>query len=244
MKREERHLLTLDARRKDLILATLESIRKHGFINSTIKTISEESGLSRGLISHYFGSKDELLLAAFRHLTENIDEFYRQNVYAVNRDPFEKLLATAMVPFRQGNSNMEIWLHFWSAALMKPDFMAVHRDLWSRYRAFIQRQMTEAAKERNLDIDVKVTALIYTQLIDGLSLGRVLEKSYDADSCCKIMRDWLCQVFKEDPSRYPLVPDRFPKRVGNTKGPSHLPRSEASKKARRALPQPKIGTTN
>ncbi|MFP3648774.1 TetR family transcriptional regulator, partial [Paraburkholderia sp. SIMBA_054] len=58
---------TNEIRRQDLILATLNSIVKHGYLNSTINTISEESGFSRGLINHYFDSKEDLLTAAHRY---------------------------------------------------------------------------------------------------------------------------------------------------------------------------------
>ncbi len=64
MRRAEKKILTLETRRRELTIATLESIRKHGYMNSTISTISEESGLSRGLISHYFKNKDDLILFA------------------------------------------------------------------------------------------------------------------------------------------------------------------------------------
>ena len=42
------------------------SIAARGFNNSTVQTICDEAGLSRGLISHYFKGKDEVLYAMVR----------------------------------------------------------------------------------------------------------------------------------------------------------------------------------
>jgi TetR/AcrR family transcriptional repressor of bet genes len=89
---------------------------------------------------------------------------------------------------------------------MRPEVLELHRRLWGRYRASIQRRITAAAAARGLDIDIRTTTLVYTQLIDGLWLGWVLEDAYDLPTCRKVMRDWLCMVFREDPANHPAEP--------------------------------------
>lgn len=206
MKQAEKKILTLETRRRDLSIATLESICKHGYMNSTINTISQESGLSRGLISHYFKNKDDLVLFAFRYLTELLEKFHRQIVRSWGESSFEKLHAAGMVTFLNGQPYREAWMHFWSASLIRPEFAEVHRSLWGRFRASIERRIRAIAEERNLDINVRQTTLMFTQLIDGLWVGMVLEEAYDALECREIMRDWLCSVFGEDPALHPTEP--------------------------------------
>lgn len=206
MNRAEKKVLTLETRRRELIIATLESIRKHGYLNSTINTISAESGLSRGLISHYFKNKDDLLQYAFRFLTQASDELFRHVVRSAAKNQFEKLLYGAMVPFLGNRPYREIWLHFWSASRFQPELAEVHQTLWKTYREGVRRRIASYAQERGLEIDDKTTALMYTQLIDGLWLGLILEDAYDELTCRRILRDWLCSVFKEDPSKYPDTP--------------------------------------
>jgi TetR/AcrR family transcriptional regulator, transcriptional repressor of bet genes len=206
MNRAEKKIITLELRRRELVIATLESIRKHGYINSTINTISAESGLSRGLIGHYFKNKDDLLLSAFRYLTETLENFHRYVVQSSAQNTFEKLLFGAMVPFIREQPYREVWLHFWSASRLQPEVAELHRMLWSRYREGTRRRIASLAQERGLKIDVKATALMYTQLIDGLWLGLVLEDAYDELTCRRILRDWLCGVFQEDPRKHPDTP--------------------------------------
>ena len=47
---------------------------------------------------------------------------------------------------------------------------------------------------------------MYTQLIDGLWLGMVVEEAYDEATCRQVMRDWLCDVFGEDREKHSIVP--------------------------------------
>ena len=206
MRREERKIVTLETRRHELIVATLASIRRHGYINSTIATISEESGLSRGLISRYFQSKDDLLLFAFRYLMDLLDEYHRTVVRAWGTSHFDKLLASAMVPFIRVDLYPDVWLHFWSASRFQPEYAAMHRSLWGRYRASIQRRITVVAAERGLTLDIPGTALMFTQLIDGLWLGLTLEETYDHNECRRLLRNWLCEVFRENPAGHSTDP--------------------------------------
>src|SRR6188508_5597 len=90
---------TIIARRQDLIQGTIKSIANLGYGNSTVQTICEAAGLSRGLIGHYFKGKDDLLIEAFRHHCAQADEEMRQAIRAVGEDPLQRLLAATAVTF-------------------------------------------------------------------------------------------------------------------------------------------------
>ncbi len=59
-------------RRQQLIDATMASVAANGLHNTTINSISRLAGLSSGIISHYFGGKQELIEATLRHLLEQL----------------------------------------------------------------------------------------------------------------------------------------------------------------------------
>lgn len=205
MKRALKRVLTIEARRNDLILGTLRSIQKHGYQNSTVQTICEESGLSRGLVSHYFDGKEDLLLAAFQYLNAQLDAEARKAVRAAGPDPFRRLLAAGLVTFARERPYTQVTLHFWSVTLSNPEAQAHHRELWGRFRSAIERLMRKAAEDRDIEIDIRHSAITFTQLIDGLWLGWVLEDVYDLETCRKLVRDWLCTLFNEDPAAYPIA---------------------------------------
>ena len=195
-----------DIRKEELIIATLKSIRKHGYVNSTFNTISQEAELSRGLINHYYQNKEDLLITAHRYYLQNVDDFFRHVVMNTNDGHFAKLLNGVFVPFLRDTGYQRMLVHYFSAAWIMPQVLEMHRNLWARYRANIERRIVSVARERNIELDTRLTAIALTQMVDGLWLGWVMEESYSREDCRRILRQWLCSQFNEDPENYPLEP--------------------------------------
>ena len=61
---EETKQKILDGARKSLI--------KEGHRRSTIKVIAEYAGVNHGLVHHYFGSKEELMVALIQHQSQQV----------------------------------------------------------------------------------------------------------------------------------------------------------------------------
>lgn len=217
---------TIIARRQDLIQGTIKSIAALGYHNSTVQTICEAAGLSRGLIGHYFKGKDDLLIEAFRHLVAHADEHTRQAVRAVGDDPLQRLLAATEVTFSRAVASREnslVWLACWGVAPWNPSMLELHHKLWRRYRAWIQRMMEQAALERGIEIDAKRAALTYAQMIDGFWLGWLMDKdAYSPAEAEEIVRGWVLDLFDERPA---------PRRKPAAKGPA-TPRAPRRKSAR------------
>lgn len=53
-----------------LVIATLEALRTRGFAGASARTIAGLAGVNAGLIFYYFGTLDQLLLAALRQSSE------------------------------------------------------------------------------------------------------------------------------------------------------------------------------
>jgi TetR/AcrR family transcriptional repressor of bet genes len=195
---------TIIARRQDLIQGTIKSIAALGYHDSTVQTICEAAGLSRGLIGHYFKGKDDLLIEAFRYLVHEADEHTRQAIRAVGDDPLQRLLAATTVTFSRAADSREnsmVWLACWGVTPWNPGMLELHQKLWRRYRAWIQRMMEQAALERGIEIDGKRAALTYSQMIDGFWLGWLMDKdAYTPEEAEEIVRDWLLDLFGERPA--------------------------------------------
>jgi AcrR family transcriptional regulator len=55
--------------RTRLLDATIECLLRYGYNGTTTPRVAELAGVTRGAQVHHFGSKDDLMLAALRHLT-------------------------------------------------------------------------------------------------------------------------------------------------------------------------------
>jgi AcrR family transcriptional regulator len=63
---------------------------RQGLSGVTFREVAAEAGVSVGLVQHYFASKDELLLAALRHLAERVAKRVGRAVTALGPDATER----------------------------------------------------------------------------------------------------------------------------------------------------------
>ena len=59
--------------RKQIKDSAFTLFARHGYSDTTVSAIAKEAGISKGLIYHYFNSKDEILVAIFEDLAELIE---------------------------------------------------------------------------------------------------------------------------------------------------------------------------
>ncbi len=106
-------------RRKALISATIAEIGEAGSLDVTVSQIAKRAGMSSALAHHYFGSKDQIFLAAMRHVLET----YRVAVSTrlqTAQTPRERIVAIIDASFEPSQFEREIvaaWLAFYARAL-------------------------------------------------------------------------------------------------------------------------------
>src|ERR1044071_374848 len=62
---------SLAPQRKQMVLnAVVESIREDGFDRMTMRGVAERAGVSTGMLVYYFGSKKEMVNAAFAYASQ------------------------------------------------------------------------------------------------------------------------------------------------------------------------------
>jgi AcrR family transcriptional regulator len=167
-----------DRRRGELIDATIASIAQRGLDGCSIHAITQSAGVSRGLIHHYFESKDALLRAAYAALGDQMLQVMRQMADDEALPPIERLEAvirSAFVPPVSSATNVSAWLGFWHAARTDPRLRAINRRIYADYRALMTRLVGASAQELGADVDVPgvVSALVF--LMDGAWIELAIE---------------------------------------------------------------------
>lgn len=105
-------------RRKALVDAALRAIGDHGSLTVTMSEIAREAGVSPALAHHYFGTKEQLLIATIRSL---LTQLTHDAVKALKsaRTPREKLSALIRVSFQSDQftpQTIAAWLAFYVEA--------------------------------------------------------------------------------------------------------------------------------
>ena len=105
-------------RRKALVDATLRAIGPHGSLDVTMSDIAREAGVSPALAHHYFGSKQQLLVATIRSLLRRLRADAVAELEGVQA-PRERLSAVIRVSFQADQfapETVAAWLAFYGEA--------------------------------------------------------------------------------------------------------------------------------
>ena len=78
MKREEKNQQT----RRKILDSALTEFSKQGYVAGSINTICAAQGVSKGIVYHYFETKDALFLACVGECFQRLTEYIRENVAA------------------------------------------------------------------------------------------------------------------------------------------------------------------
>jgi len=186
-------------RKQQLINATLESVAQYGLQNTTIITISRIAGLSSGIISHYFGGKQELVEATVKHLLEQLKLALLERVSQQPLSPNDRLKMIIEANFTQLQRSApatKTWLSFWAQSMHQPGLARLQhinsKRLYSNL-LFSYRQL--------LTDELAITASKQTAaMIDGFWLRSALsprpEQAFkQAEQLCKKFIDDLLKQY-------------------------------------------------
>jgi TetR/AcrR family transcriptional repressor of bet genes len=112
--------------RQKLITATINSIAKRGFADTTLARVSAGAGLSRGIVNFHFRSKDALFLEALRFLSREYQEHWARALDQAEPTSAKKLEAVLMVDFEPPLSNrnrIAAWFAYYGEAKSRPTYL-------------------------------------------------------------------------------------------------------------------------
>jgi len=176
-------------RRAALVKATITEIGRAGSLDVTVAQIAKRAGMSAALAHHYFGSKEDMFLAAMRHILTLYGAEVR-GALALADGPEERIRAVLVASFSPANFRREAvgaWLNFWVLAQTVPEakrLLAVYqRRLRSNLLAGLRPQVGGRAE---------VVAAGLGALIDGLYLREVLKSGApDGAAAVAMAMDYL-----------------------------------------------------
>jgi AcrR family transcriptional regulator len=179
-----RYRETPEVRRRLLIEATTRSIARFGYSGTTIERICSEGGVSRGLINHHFGSKDELILQSYSQLCEAWAQYTLEGMKD-SQDPGEALrdaIDRNFDPKMFHPDSLRIWLGFWSVIPKSPKLKKLDGALYRLDMEIFQQVFERLGKKKKIRIDSRLQAISLMALIQGLWLQWALDpKSFSAE---------------------------------------------------------------
>jgi len=161
-----------ESRRQQIIEATIMSIDQVGFADTTLATVARIAGVAQGSLIFHFKTKDELLVAALRHMSDEYRNIWRAALEHVVDEPLTQLcvlVATEFQPNVCSRKKIGVWKAFWAEAKSRPLYQEIcgerdneRHDVLRDCVARVLGAMTDS--QRTNDI-----ALAIDTQLDGLS---------------------------------------------------------------------------
>lgn len=158
-------------RRAALIDAAIAEIGAAGSLDVTVSRIARRAGVSSALAHHYFGGKEDILLAAMRHILTD----YRREVLRrlsgteTARDRLAAIVGGSFAPSNFGADTVAAWLNFYVLALSSDPARRLYHVYASRLRSNLRHALRPLVGDRAADLADRTA-----ELIDGSYLNQGL----------------------------------------------------------------------
>ncbi|MDH3911879.1 MAG: transcriptional regulator BetI [Rhodospirillales bacterium] len=167
-------------RRRQIIAATIDSIGKIGFAETTLATVAKEAGVSQGILVFHFKTKDALLEETLRYLADEYRALWSRALSAADEGPAERLRAMLLADFDPPvftRKKVAVWHAFFGEAKARPKYLEIYgvldRAHWEAVAGLCRELL---AGERGAADEDEAAAIAYglCALSDGLWLNFLL----------------------------------------------------------------------
>ena len=165
-------------RRRLLIAAAIDCLAEDGLSGFTVERIAKRAGISKGLISHHFAGKDDLLAHAYQSMTAHLDDIAARHF--ANGDVSAKSALAAYIdanfePSAFNRTQLRAWLAVWSETARNPQLAKIHRERYLRFHIQLEQLIANAARESGKSVEPTSLATLLISLVDGLWLEWCLD---------------------------------------------------------------------
>jgi AcrR family transcriptional regulator len=161
----------LEAIRKAQILeAALKTISSSGYANVTMDDICRPAGLSKGGLAHYYRSKNDLFVAAFREFSDRIFRRSEQTM-ALCENPMDKILSFEWLYDLNDpdvNIGYPVLFDCMSLAVHEKEYSALFHDWFENWVSLLKDAIEDGlAKGVFRDINPEATARAVSSVYQG-----------------------------------------------------------------------------
>lgn len=183
--------LAPDNRRAALIGAALQCIAEGGIAAFTVDQICAKARVSRGLVTHHFGSMEALLTAAYVHIYAA--SLPRPADLPPDRPQILALLDHFFSSTAFNRQALNIWLTFWAEISNHPALRAAHRTQYPGFNQMVAGALRQSSPDLT---DAEGLARTLICLIDGLSLQHCMDPdtmsaTLARQSCIDLLKPYL-----------------------------------------------------
>jgi AcrR family transcriptional regulator len=194
-----------ETRRQQLIEATIDSLAKRGYSETTMADVAEGAGLSRGIVNFHFESKEKLLVATLQYMADEYAAHWRSSLHKAGDDPARQLLTLVAADFDRAictKRKLAAWCAFWGEAKSRPTYQALCGARDAAYQNVFIELCRTLKKDGGYAFDAVNTALALSAMLEGLWLRLMMgTEEVTRETALRAATEFLAAVF---PKHYAL----------------------------------------
>ncbi|MGX7875278.1 transcriptional regulator BetI [Mesorhizobium sp. ORM6] len=162
-----------EVRQLQLIEATIDSLAKRGYSETTMADVADGAGLSRGIVNFHFESKEKLLVATLQHMYDEYSAHWRTALQKAGDDPARQLRALVAADFDRSICNkrkLAAWCAFWGEAKSRPTYQALSSARDAVYQNIFIELCAALKESGGYAYEPQVMALALSAMLEGLWL--------------------------------------------------------------------------
>ncbi len=175
------------ARKAQIVKTAVRILSQRPHQTMTLEEVARESGVSKGLIVYYFGTKDNLVVEAIDGYIEGLIELFLSIARSTDsaKDRLQRLIDAAFSSREVVETQTRFLVEVWSFAKNKPDMLRKVREAFVHYSQATKEIVQIGAKEGYVgDVGVELDwfYLFMHALFDGLALQVMLDDRFDINT--------------------------------------------------------------
>lgn len=185
----------VEVRREEILDATVEQVERLGLAATRVADVAAAMGVSTALVFYHFGTKDDLLVAAFEHAVSR-DLARLDAAVAQGGTTIDRLRAVVRLYGPTGTAaGWKLWIDAWAYAQREPAIRTALRRLDRRWGAVllgVVRAGVEDGTFRTADAEASVARI--SALLDGLSVAALVYGSVSR----KQLKAWIADALAKE----------------------------------------------
>ncbi|WP_292131573.1 transcriptional regulator BetI [Mesorhizobium sp.] len=193
-----------EVRQLQLIEATIDSLAKRGYSETTMADVADGAGLSRGIVNFHFESKEKLLVATLQHMYDEYSAHWRNALQKAGDDPADQLQALVAADFDRSICNkrkLAAWCAFWGEAKSRPSYQALSSARDVVYQDIFIELCATLKQSGGYAYEAQVMALALSAMLEGLWLRLMMgTENTTRETSLQAANEFLSAAF---PKHYP-----------------------------------------
>ncbi len=189
-----------EARRTQLIQATIRSIAKHGLADITIASVANEAQLSQGIVNLHFQSKERLLIETLQYVTDEYKDTWEKALAHAGPSTAERLYALLGVDYDKSvfdRNKIAVWFAFWSETKSRPTYRKLCAERDREYDTTLTELVALVIEDGGYDsLDPDLVANGLAAMAEGLWLDMLVNpREMNRERAHSILRNYLSRLF-------------------------------------------------